>query len=57
MQGSHITISEELHDVVAVRILTHVAPADHLAHRLFDILEVVDLGLLGLSEVGVIVFS
>ncbi|CAL5229355.1 g12666 [Coccomyxa viridis] len=29
----------------------------HLAHRLFDILEVVDHGLLGLSEVGVIVFT
>ena len=30
--------------------------AGHLAHKLFDVLEVMDKGLLGLSEVGVIVF-
>ncbi len=38
-------------------LLTDVRPAGHLAHRLFDILEVVDQSLLGLSEVGVIVFT
>ncbi len=38
-------------------LLTDVRPAGHLAHRLLDILEVVDQSLLGLSEVGVIVFT
>ena len=37
--------------------MTDYMPAGHLSHRLFEILEVVDQGLLGLSEVGVIVFT
>lgn len=31
--------------------------AGHLSHRLFGFLEIVDQGLLGLSEVGVIIFT
>ena len=41
----------------SVHLLTPVGRAGHLAHRLFDALELLDQSLLGLSEVGVIVFT
>ena len=46
-------VCSSITDALMVRFMR----AGHLSHRLFGFLEIVDQGLPGLSEVGVIIFT